>query len=186
MNLRASNGCFLTQVEDIPFEKRLFLLSVHVADIKDAAQWMEITEGRKKEMEDKNAFFSIDQVYMNFLHKMDSVLSKVVAKVNDAHLSNDESLEMQKYYPRWEDIIGKEVYQGYRFVCDDILFEVLEPHVVLEEMKPTMQVMTLSLMEEDNAHPSLYKKVLSSVEEEEYLAKEEEIDKKNINNQTKN
>ena len=178
MNIKASNGCWLTQKEEVTITDRLFTKEVTVSSVAEAAKWLEVTDNEKKEMEAREAFFSVDKVDLNYLRKMDSVMVQVAGKVNDAHLTNDEALEMQKYYPKWDNLIGQQVYAGFRFECDGILFEVVEPHVIAEENRPTMQVMTLSLMEEEEPKQVLYKQVISSAEE---AAQAE----KNINEQSK-
>ena len=104
---------------------------------------------------------------------------KVSYKINKANLTNDEALEMKKYYPTWENIIGKQVEKGFKFVCDDILFEVVENHIVSEDRKPTMQIMTLSLNDEI-PQTIYYKKVISSQEEAEINAANEK-ENNNIN-----
>ena len=113
MNIKASNGCWLTQKEEVAITERLFTKEVTVSTIEEAARWLEVTDNEKKEMEAREAFFSVDKVDMNFLHQVDGVLVDVSDKINDAELTNNESLEMQKYYPRWDDIQGNQRILAY-------------------------------------------------------------------------
>lgn len=46
-----------------------------------------------------------------------------------------QSLEMKKYYPEWKDILGTEVFNGFRFDYEGTLLEVVTPHILSEEKK---------------------------------------------------
>lgn len=47
MILQASNGCFLTQSEEVPISERRFEKSMIVSSMEEAALWKEIPESEK-------------------------------------------------------------------------------------------------------------------------------------------
>lgn len=75
MIIQASNGCFLTQSEDVAFKERRFEKSMLVASMKEASLWKEIPESEKAQMEAENSIYEPDTIDYDYLKK--SMHSKI-------------------------------------------------------------------------------------------------------------
>ena len=161
MVLQASEGRFLTESYEVPIKDRQFLSQVNVANLDEAALWKEITEIEKESMIVQAQLFEVDGVSYEYLTKVDTLLSGIAEKINDAHLSADEALWMRKYYPHWEDKMGEDVATGFRMQRGGYLFEVIVPHRVSAETDPLMQASTLPA---EDVQQGYYKLVTGDVE----------------------
>ena len=43
-----------------------------------------------------------------------------------------EALSIKSVYPKWEEVIGTEVKEGFKFTYDDYLFKVIQPELTIE------------------------------------------------------
>lgn len=143
MILQANDGCFLTENYEVSIKDRQFLLEVNVANLDEAALWKEITEREKEQMIAQGQLFELDNVDYEYLTKVDALLSGIEGKINDANLTADESLNMKKYYPHWEDKIGDMIPAGFKMQRGEYLFEAVIPHQVSAEIDPLLQPSTL-------------------------------------------
>lgn len=177
MILQASNGCFLTQSEDVAFKERKFEKNVLVASMKEASLWKEIPESEKDKIIAEEELFQPEKVDYDYLNKVESLISVIAEKINGGGLTAEQSLEMQKYYPDWENELGKEVYAGYRFNYQGTLLEVVTPHTLSENINPAQQPMMLNeLLDETQTQTNQYYKLVESevVQSEESVGTEEE------------
>lgn len=180
MIIQASNGCFLTQSEDVSVEKRRFEKSMLVSSIEEASKWKEIPESEKDKIIAEEELFQPEKVDYGYLNKVESLISVIADKINDGGLTAEQSLEMQKYYPNWEDELGKEVYAGYRFNYQETLLEVVTPHTLSEDINPAQQPMTLNELSDETQEQQnkYYKLVKSEVIESEDPLEEESVETK--------
>ena len=103
MILQAGNGCFLTQSEDVSINERRFEKKVLVSSIEEAEKWKEIPEYEKDKIVAGGELFQPETVDYEYLNKVESLISVIAEKINDGGLTAEQALEMQKYYPKWED-----------------------------------------------------------------------------------
>ena len=90
MILQASNGCFLTQSEEVPISERRFEKSMIVSSMEEAALWKEIPESEKDSMIEEGNLFYPDNLDYNFLNKLVSLLGKVSSDINNISLTNNQ------------------------------------------------------------------------------------------------
>lgn len=163
MIIQASNGCFLTQSKEVAFKERRFEKNVLVASMKEASLWKEIPESEKEKIISDEELFHPETVDYNYLNKVESLISVIAEKINYGGLTAEQSLEMKKYYPNWENELGKEVYAGYRFNYQDTLLEVVTPHTLSEDINPAQQPMMLNELLDETQTNQYYKLVESEV-----------------------
>lgn len=147
MIIQASNGCFLTQSEDVAFKERKFEKNVLVASMKEASLWKEIPESEKAQMEAENSIYETDTIDYDYLKKVDALKNTISEKINETFMPAKEALEMKEYFPVFENLIGQEANIGFRFQYGELLYEVINTHTFSEEWKP------------DSGTESLYKVV---------------------------
>lgn len=153
MELRAKEGCYLTQQEEVAPEERHFVRTVFIRLPKEAEKWREVTEAEKEKMLQKGTIFDVDQLSADYLNKIDTVLAEIPAHINDKYIAPADAIAHQDYYPVWGDEnapMGKEVEAGFRFryhASEDepyTLYEVVTPHTLSADNPPTLPIMLLS------------------------------------------
>lgn len=160
MILQASNGCLITQSGEVSIKERRFEKTVTVGSLQEATGWKEIPESERDKIIAESKLFEPEDVDYNYLGKVDSLMDAITDKVNDGGLTAEQALKMKKYFPNWENILGKEVYAGFRFLYDDVLLEVVTPHTLSDDINPAQQPMMLAeLPEEYNTAIQYYKAV---------------------------
>ena len=138
MILQASNGCLLTQSGEMPIKERRFERSMLVASMEEAARWREIPEAERDRIIAEGNLFEPERVDYDYLTRVNRLMRVVADKINDAHLEANEALDMQKYYPQWDDCIGRDVSSGFRCNYRDTLVEVVRAHTVSEDNPPVL------------------------------------------------
>lgn len=136
MIVKAGNGCYLTESYDTPIENRRFEKQVIVSSAEELSMWREITETEKDKMTMQAKLFDVESVDYDYLNKVDVMLSGIVAKVNDANLTDAQAIEKKRFFPLWNDEIGNEHYAGFKFQYGETLYEVLQPHTFAAEWVP--------------------------------------------------
>lgn len=136
MIIQASNGCFLTQSEDVAFKERRFEKSVLAASMKEASLWKEIPESEKAQMEAENSIYEPDTIDYDYLKKVDALRNTISDKINESFMPAEEALEMKEYFPVFEDLIGDNANVGFRFQYKNSLYEVIKSHVFSSEWLP--------------------------------------------------
>lgn len=147
MIIQASNGCFLTQSGEVSFKERKFEKSMLIASIDEAANWMEIPESKKAQMEEENIIYEPDEVNYNYLKKVETLKNTISERINESFFTVEQALEMKAYFPLWENLIGKDANIEFRFQYGENLYEVIKAHTFSKEWKP------------DSGTESLYKVV---------------------------
>lgn len=51
----------------------------------------------------------------------------LVAQMQAQELDDSQALTVKAIYPQWAEVIGQTVKQGFKFLCNDILFKVIQP-----------------------------------------------------------
>lgn len=163
MILQASNGCFLTQSEEVSIKERRFEKSMLASSIEEASKWKEIPESEKEKIISEAELFNSESVDYKYLNKVNSLLSTISSKINESGMTATQSLEMKKYYPEWKDILGTEVFNGFRFDYEGTLLEVVTPHILSEEKNPSQQPMMLNTIPSDSeSQTTQYYKLVES------------------------
>lgn len=165
MILQASNGCLLTQSEEVPISKRRFEKSMIVSSMEEAALWKEIPESEKDSMIEEGNLFYPDNLDYNFLNKLVSLLGKVSSDINNISLTNNQALELKRLYPSFNEVIGTEAPSGFKFNFDDVLLEVVTPHTLSEDNMPDRNPMLLSLSPDESEKVIYYRPVLPDNED---------------------
>lgn len=136
MILQAGYDCYLTQSADVPMSERKFENQVLVQNYEDVKRWKEITSKEKETMLAKAAFIDVEQIDVNSLDRVDSLLRDIAENINSADLTTEEALAKKDYFPAWKDLIGTEVDVSFRFCYDGTLYEVIQKHTPQEDWKP--------------------------------------------------
>lgn len=145
MILQAGNGCYLTENFEVDINERRFLKSINVADMQEAALWKEVTEAEKDYMIEQGKLFCPDNLSYDYLENLSSLIGNVSQKINGLSLTNEQALEMKRFYPQWEDVLGIEADCGFKFNYNDVLLEVVTPHTLSNDNLPTQRPMILSV-----------------------------------------
>lgn len=145
MILQAGNGCYLTENFEVDINERRFLKSINVADMQEAALWKEVTEAEKDYMIEQGKLFCPDNLSYDYLENLSSLLGNVSQKINGLTLTNEQALEMKRFYPQWKDVLGIEADSGFKFNYNDVLLEVVTPHTLSEDINPAQRPMILSV-----------------------------------------
>lgn len=59
-------------------------------------------------------------------HRMATMLSAQGA-------SDEDAVKMKSLYLKWEDVIGKTVEEGYKFIYGEDLYKVIQPTLTIQE-----------------------------------------------------
>ena len=136
MKITADAGCYLTEAAEVAADKRTYRQTVIVATMEEAAQWRQVTEAQRQGMEAQAALFGQQDITPSYLAQVDTLMAGISERINDTPMTAAQSLKNRKYYPQWEDIIGKQVDTGFRFNEGETMYEVLQPHTLSEEWVP--------------------------------------------------
>lgn len=134
MILHAGNGLVLTQSADVPMKERIFRTHVNLRDASEIAEWKEITEKQKDQMLAETAIIDVDDLSVDSIKRVDSIIAKVSEKINDVPMTVEESLELAAYFPKWE--ADKEMPVGYKVTHEGSLFEVIQKHISQADWDP--------------------------------------------------
>ncbi|MBP3551825.1 MAG: hypothetical protein J6K05_01455 [Bacteroidaceae bacterium] len=136
MIMHASNGCYLTQREDVPMSKRQFLTSVNIQRMEDAEIWKEITKKEKEEMLAKVAVIDVDNMTIEGIDNVASLLGDISARINTVEMTDEQALDRVAFFPKWEDLIGTSLPTGFRLSQTGKLYEVVQEHTASREWIP--------------------------------------------------
>lgn len=146
--MHASNGCYLTQREDVPMSKRQFLTTVNIVRMEDAENWKEVTKKAKDEMMAKVAVVDVDNLTIEGIDNVANIISDISANINNVPMTKEQAIERTAFFPKWEEQIGKPLSVGFKMNYGGKLYEVLQEHTAAEQWKP------------DSGTESLYKQVV--------------------------
>lgn len=167
MIIQASNGCYLTENFEVDINERRFVKSINVDNIEEANLWKEVTETEKNNMIEDGRVFEPSKIDYSYLTNLNTLLSDIPSKINEYTFTNNEALEMKDYFPKWENLIGSEATEGFKFVYSDTLLEVVTPHTFSEDINPSQQPMMLNeLSESEDEQSNQYYKAVVSEESE--------------------
>lgn len=82
--------------------------------------------------------------------------------INTYQLTDEQALAVKDLYPKWTDIIGQQLPEGYKLTDDGVLYKVIQQHTAQADWKPS-------------ATPSLYAVVSAAATEEHAGTKEDPI-----------
>lgn len=159
MKITADENCFLTEATEVSLDKRTFKSMVIVSTSEEASQWKQITAEEKASLEAQQAIFDNQDITPEYLQKVSLLLDGIREKINDAPMSADEALSNKEFFPDFDEIVGKDINTGYRFNCDNTMYEALIPHKVSEEHRPVAMVALNDVSSEKTEEVQLYKVV---------------------------
>lgn len=134
MILHAGNGLVLTQSADVPMKDRIFRTHVNLRDALEIGDWKEITEKRKDEMLAETAIIDVDDLSVDSIKRVDSIIAKVSEKINDVPMTVEESLELAAYFPKWKE--DEPMPIGRKVLHEGSLFEVIQEHISQADWDP--------------------------------------------------
>lgn len=134
MILHAGNGLVLTQSADVPMKERIFRTHVNLRDSSEIADWTEITEKQKEQMLADAAIIDVDDMDVASIRRVDAIIGKVSAKINEVPMTVEESLELAAFFPKWA--VGQDMPIGYKVSYGGSLFEVIQEHTSQEGWNP--------------------------------------------------
>lgn len=70
-------------------------------------------------------------------------ISKATRKINRIGLTNKEALSVKEFYPRWQELIGRTLEQGFVVLSDDKLWRVRQTHTAQADWKPSLNTASL-------------------------------------------
>lgn len=134
MILHAGNGLVLTQSADVPMKERIFRTHVNLRDASEIAEWKEITEKQKDQMLAETAIIDVDDLSVDSIKRVDSIIAKVSEKINDVPMTVEESLELAAYFPKWKE--DEPMPIGRKVSHEGSLFEVIQEHISQADWDP--------------------------------------------------
>lgn len=138
MILQAEGGHYLTQSADVPIAERLFGQTAYINDASEAGKWRQVSEAEKEQLLNAGTIFDPSELDSGYLKKVDTLLVEIAKNVNTANLTVEESLEHKEYFPKWEELVGKEAPVGFMFTHDGTLYEVIQEHTFSGEWVPAI------------------------------------------------
>lgn len=150
MIIQASNGCYLTEMVDVPIDKRRFFTSIEVSSYAEASEWIEITEREMRTMQAQAELINPNKIDYEYLCRLDNAVSNLHEIINDVPLTDDQALSLSKYYPKYEDEIGQYRNSGYKMQYEGKLVEVVTSHTISVDISPMQQAMILDNMVQRN------------------------------------
>ena len=134
MILHAGNGLVLTQSEEVPMRDRVFLTHVNIRSVSEVGDWKEITEKQKDEMLAETAIIDVDNMSVESIKRVDSIIAKVSERINGVPMTIEQSLELSSYFPKWEE--NQPMPVGYKVSYEGVLYEVVQEHTSQSEWIP--------------------------------------------------
>ncbi len=134
MILHAGNGLVLTQSAYVPMKERIFRTHVNLRDASEIAEWKEITEKQKDQMLAETAIIDVDDLSVDSIKRVDSIIAKVSEKINDVPMTVEESLELAAYFPKWKE--DEPIPIGRKVLHEGSLFEVIQEHISQADWDP--------------------------------------------------
>mgnify|MGYP003366811367 CR=1 FL=1 len=144
MKIVADVNCFLTESDNVSLDKRTFSEFKIVSSLQEVSKWKQITKEEKISMESQKALFDNQDITSEYLEKVNLLLQGIKNNINSCEMSDEEVIRNKSFYPLFEEVVETDLPSGFKFSCDDNMFEVLIPHHVTKEMRPTMSAMVLS------------------------------------------
>lgn len=134
MILHAGNGLVLTQSAEVPMRERVFLPHVNIRSVSEVKDWKEITEKQKDEMLAETAIIDVDNMSVESIKRVDSIVAKVTERINDVPMTVEQSLELSSYFPKWEE--NQPMPVGYKVSYEGVLYEVVQEHTSQSDWIP--------------------------------------------------
>lgn len=80
---------------------------------------------------------------------MQILTKETTAAINTMSLSNKESISVKKFYPKWEDFIGKSLQKGIKVQYNNKLYEIIQTvPAVIENYTPDLVPANYGLVSE--------------------------------------
>lgn len=134
MKLHAGNGLVLTQSAEVPMRDRVFLTHVNIRSVSEVGDWKEITEKQKDEMLAETAIIDVDNMSVESIKRVDTIIAKVSERINGVPMTIEQSLELSSYFPKWEENHPMPV--GYKVSYEGVLYEVVQEHTSQSDWIP--------------------------------------------------
>ena len=190
--LTADYGKYLTQaIDGLEDKQRVLCKIVHLPLSESTGDWEEIGEDRASEIRAAKAAAagSIAELAQKVTQLSQQATAATTAAeqaqktadeakqagqqnasqallttmlINTYQLTDEQALAVKDLYPKWTDIIGQQLPEGYKLTDDGVLYKVIQQHTAQADWKPS-------------ATPSLYAVVSAAATEEHAGTKEDPI-----------
>ena len=147
MKVLENNNGYLTQAKEAKVSNMVVSNKVYLAVNDSEDNWKTITkEEGDKIREGQEVLQGIGNV--NDLDKVISGSEVVPMIINEVPMTDNEALARKKYYPLWNEFIGKTLFKGFKVQYKDGLYKARQEHTVSEIYPPSID--TAALYEEIN------------------------------------
>lgn len=190
--LSADYGKYLTQaIDGLEDRQRVLCKIVHLPLSESTGDWQEIGEDRATEIRAAKAAAagSIAELAQKVTQLSQQATAAATAAeqaqqtadeakqagqqnasqallttmlINTYQLTDEQALAVKDLYPKWTDIIGQQLAEGYKLTDGGVLYKVIQQHTAQEDWNPS-------------ATPSLYAVVSAAATEEHAGTKEDPI-----------
>lgn len=152
MLLKANNGRYLTQSQDVPVEERIFKTHIALGTTAEAVQWKEVTEAEKAAIINQATVLGVDNLDAAYLTQVETLIGQIPQVINTKELTANEALAHKEWYPYWGEEgaeMGKEVPAGFRLRHraegeeEDTLYEVVQKHTLQADWVPGVETASL-------------------------------------------
>lgn len=147
MIVHAGTGCFLTQSEDVPMKERVFRSHVNINGEEDLKKWKEITATAKDELMAEKAVIDVDDMSYDAIKRVDDILGKIAAGINDVPMTTEQALELTAFYPEWKE--GEVMAVGRKVKRGGTLYEVVQEHTSQSDWTPEAAVSLYKVVQVD-------------------------------------
>lgn len=152
MLLKANEGRYLTQSQDVPVEERIFKTHIALGAMAEAVQWKEVTEAEKAAIINEATVLGVDNLTADYLAQVETLIDQIPQVINNKNLTANEALAHKEWYPYWGEEgaeMGKEVPAGFRLRHraegeeEDTLYEVIQKHTLQADWVPGVETASL-------------------------------------------
>ena len=152
MLLKANEGRYLTQSQDVPVEERIFKTHIALGTMAEAVQWKEVTEAEKAAIINQATVLGVDNLDAAYLSQVETLIGQIPQVINTKELTANEALAHKEWYPYWGEEgaeMGKEVPAGFRLRHraegeeEDTLYEVIQKHTLQADWVPGVETASL-------------------------------------------
>lgn len=101
-------------------------------------EWYELPDPTEEEIaiSKKEANKAQIEEYTRPLTEQEVLAMLIPQQINTLSVDDNTALRMKGFYPRFEDIIGKTVKQGFKFTYGDKLWSVVQPELTIQAHYP--------------------------------------------------
>ena len=106
------------------------------------SQAIDIHDGN--EYEELDEYVELDGASnISEIQDLQEQISKATRKINRIGLTNKEALSVKEFYPRWQELIGRTLEQGFVVFHDGKLWRVRQTHIAQADWMPNLNTASI-------------------------------------------